>query len=78
MSPMNCISAPECKSLELVDIVDFKWLMAHEGRSVHVERLQRDRAYALECLAQGANSPTDALRAVARRLSAALGLAGKT
>jgi hypothetical protein len=57
----------------LVDIIDFKWLMAAEGHRVHVERLQADAGYARQCLAQAATSRTDALRDVARRLLAAIG-----
>ena len=34
------------QALKLVDIIDFKWLMIGEGHHVHVERLQRDPAYA--------------------------------
>ncbi len=71
---MNCVSAHEQHVLELVDIIDFKWLMAHEGHHVHVERLQTDRAYASECLGQAAKSSVDALRQAARRLSRSLAL----
>lgn len=65
---MNCVSNPERQVLELVDVVDFKWLMAHEGHHVNAERLQTDRAYAASCLAQARASSTDALRQVALRL----------
>jgi hypothetical protein len=54
----------------LVDIIDFKWLMAAEGHRVHVERLQADATYARQCLALAGASRTDALRDVARRLLA--------
>jgi hypothetical protein len=37
---MNGFSQSEYRSLELVDVVDFKWLMAHEGHHVQVERLE--------------------------------------
>ncbi|MES2957387.1 MAG: hypothetical protein V4792_04315 [Pseudomonadota bacterium] len=57
------------RRMALVDIIDFKWLMAHEGWRVHVERLQRDMGYARECLelADTSTSPdlhkaADALR----------------
>ncbi len=70
---MNCVAAHEHHALELVDIVDFKWLMAHEGHHVHVERLQSDTAYARECLTQAAASTTEALRKVGQRLACALG-----
>lgn len=69
--PMNSVSSAEVNAVQLVDIIDFKWLMAHEGRHVHVERLQRDAAYASDCLAHAAASPNASLRAAARRLHAA-------
>jgi hypothetical protein len=75
---MNCIISSDkqaAESIELVDLVDFKWLMAHEGHHVHVARLQTDSAYARECLAHAAASPTDTLRAVAQRLCGRMGLA---
>lgn len=52
----------------LVDIIDFKWLMAHEGHAVHVERLQQDADYARQCLALADASPTAALRRVSAGL----------
>jgi hypothetical protein len=69
---MNCVSAHERRSLDLVDIIDFKWLMAHEGHHVHVERLQQDSAYASECLSKAFDSPVEALRRVSRRLALTL------
>jgi len=66
---MNCISPHERQALELVDVVDFKWLMAHEGHHVNTERLQTDRDYAVSCFATAAASPVDALRNTAQRLS---------
>ena len=65
---MNACLPSERDAIALVDIVDFKWLMAHEGHPVHVERLQQDPAYARECLARAEASPTAALRQVAARL----------
>lgn len=58
----------------LVDIIDFKWLMAGDGHRVHVERLQDDRAYATQCLALGAASHIPALRRSTQRLAALLGI----
>ncbi|HMM84544.1 hypothetical protein [Azohydromonas sp.] len=58
---------------DLLDWVDFKWLMATEGHSVHLERLQADRRYALHCLQLGAGSSCATLRARSRSLLAALG-----
>lgn len=72
---MNATSLPERQALQLVDIIDFKWLLARDGMHVHVERLQSDPLYLRECLAQAAQSPRDAVRAAALRLSKLLGLA---
>ncbi|MFP5399535.1 MAG: hypothetical protein ACLGIT_14520 [Gammaproteobacteria bacterium] len=58
---------------DLLDWVDFKWLMATEGHSVHLERLQADRGYALRCLQVGAGSRCATLRERARSLLVALG-----
>jgi hypothetical protein len=69
---MNAILQHERESVALVTIVDFKWLMAHEGRSIHVERLQSDADYARACLAVGDGSSIPALRKVAATLRAAL------
>lgn len=71
---MNSVIAPDKQAAELVDLVDFKWLMAHEGHHVQVERLQNDRVYACACMASAAASPTKALRAVAQRLCGMMGL----
>lgn len=69
---MNALSQFERRSLRLVDIIDFKWLMARDGVHVHVERLQTDRAYAAAVLASAAASPCDTVRAAALRLQALL------
>ena len=74
LPPMNATTQSERQGLELVDIIDFKWLLAKEGLHVHVERLQKDPAYALECLSKAAASPREAVRAAARRLRERLGL----
>ena len=65
---MNAMTSQERQSLDLEDIIDLKWLMAREGHHVHVERLQRDPAYASTCLALAATSPNEATQAAARRL----------
>ena len=65
---MNAMTSQERQSLDLVDIIDLKWLMSREGHHVHVERLQRDPAYASTCLALAATSPNEATQAAARRL----------
>jgi hypothetical protein len=62
---MNSSWPSERHAVALVDIIDFKWLMAHEGRHVNVERLQNDSAYARECLALADTSRTPALQNVA-------------
>jgi len=69
---MNASLPSERAAVALVDIIDFKWLMAHEGHAVHVERLQQDADYALHCLALADASPTAALRHVAAGLRLAL------
>ena len=73
-APMNATSHSERQALELVDIIDFKWLLASDGLHVHVERLQTDPVYLRECLAKAAASPRDAVRAAALRLRTQLGL----
>ena len=67
--------SPDPRGHGLIDIIDFKWLMAGDGHRVHVERLQDDAAYANACLALGAASHIPALRASAKRLACVLGLA---
>lgn len=71
---MNAVTTPEQTSPSLVDIIDFKWLMAGEGHRVHVEHLQTDRDYACTCLALASASRVKALRDTAARLASALGL----
>jgi len=62
------------QSQDLVDIIDFKWLLAKDGLRVHVERLQSDPVYARDCLDKADASPRDAVRACSARLRARLGL----
>lgn len=62
-------------ALPLVEIIELKWLLAGEGIHIHVERLQRDAAYALRALDQAAASASPTLRATALRLRGRL-LAG--
>lgn len=71
---MNAVIDPEHRALRLVEIIDFKWLMAGEGHRVHVERLQAEPAYAADCLALAAASRTPALRDTAQRLARTLGV----
>ena len=65
---MNALSHRETDALALVEIIDLKWLLAGEGLHLHVERLQRDPAYARQVLDTAARSPNAALRDVAARL----------
>jgi len=65
---MNALPPAESSALELVDIIEFKWLMAGEGHRIHVERLQTDIDYARQCLSLAAQSAEPALREVAQRL----------
>ena len=69
---MDVLHSPPLPALNLVAVIDFKWLMAGDGHRVHVERLQVDRDYACGCLALGAASGIDVLRDSARRLASAL------
>lgn len=68
MTPMNASSASEHGVLQLVDIVELKWMLAGEGMHVHVERLQSDRDYACRCLRAAEGSRNPALRQVAAKL----------
>jgi hypothetical protein len=71
---MTCFAA-QAKVPELIDFVDFKWLMATEGHRIDLERLQADAAYARGCLALAAGSRQDFLRRAADRIrDAVLGL----
>lgn len=67
--------ATPARALSLVEIIDFKWLMAGDGHRVHVERLQGDPSYACACLQQGACSKIPALRECACRLAGVLKIA---
>lgn len=58
----------------LLDFVDFKWLMAGEGHRIDLGRLQADTAYARGCLALAQGSTSATLRGSALRLGRALGL----
>ncbi|MFO1329298.1 MAG: hypothetical protein U1F56_18200 [Rubrivivax sp.] len=71
---MNAHVDTERQALELVDIIDFKWLMSSVGLRVHVERLQSDRAYAIELLTRAAASQSEAVRSAAARLRVRMGL----
>lgn len=72
---MNAGTTSEHESMALVEIIQFKWLMAHEGRHIHVERMQSDRAYAVEQIVWAEASANASLSAAAATLRAALQLA---
>ena len=60
---MKALTEPSPESENpIVDLVDFKWLMAGHGWWVDVARLQRDAAYARTCVAQGIASGSSVLR----------------
>ncbi len=68
------LSPPESDPtvLPLVKIIELKWLLAGEGIHIHVERLQKDTAYARRALDEAAASPSPALRAMALNLRSRL------
>jgi hypothetical protein len=74
LTAMNAVTSPEHDALSLVEIIDFKWLMAGDGHRVHVEHLQNDPAYACACLKLAAGSHIQALRETAARLAHTLGI----
>lgn len=65
---MNASTQPAREGLRLVEIINLKWLLSARGRHLHVERLQRDAAYADAVLADAEHSGEPALREAARRL----------
>lgn len=71
---VNTVTLPAPCNASLVEIIDFKWLMAGDGHRVHVEHLQTDRDYACACLALASGSQVKALRDTAARLAEALGV----
>ena len=65
---------PDSLPPQLVDFVDFKWLMRREGRHIDVQRLQSDAGYARQCLADAQASSCEMLRLAATKLRKGLGL----
>ena len=65
---MNAISQHEPDVLALVEIIDLKWLLTGEGVHLHVERLQRDPAYARGILDSACQSQNPTLAMVAGRV----------
>ena len=75
---VNTVTPPAPCTAPLVEIIDFKWLMAGDGHRVHVEQLQTDRDYACACLVLASGSRVKALRDTAARLAHALGVVAPT
>ena len=69
LSPARPKPAPE-----LIEFIDFKWLMAAEGHRIDLGRLQAGSAYARGCLALAGGSTSATLRQAAGRLARSLGL----
>ncbi|WP_088287155.1 hypothetical protein [Ideonella sp. A 288] len=66
---MNTIAFhPEIQVPQLVDFVDFKWLMASEGHRIDVARLQRDADYGRQCLVLALATRSTVLHRLAQRL----------
>ena len=59
--------------LQLVDVIDLKWLLAGMGHRLHVERMLADRGYAEQWLAVAAQSPGAELREAAAKVCRQLG-----
>jgi hypothetical protein len=56
--------------IELLKLVDFKWMMAGQGWWVDLTRIQRDSAYAVDCLKSALSSNCYPLRDCATDLQA--------
>jgi hypothetical protein len=65
---MDTLAFGEHDRVDLLEIIDFKWLMSRDGHHIHVQRLQNDPAYAAACFAQAAASPIALVRQTAERL----------
>lgn len=61
------------QALQLVDLIDLKWLLAGIGHRVHVERMMADRGYAQQCLKFAAQSPGAEVREAAAKVCRQLG-----
>ena len=66
--------SPPPPAPELIEFIDFKWLMAAEGHRIDLGRLQSQTAYARGCLALAGGSTSATLRQAAGRLARSLGL----
>ena len=56
----------------LLDLVDFKWLMAGLGWRVDLSRIRQDMTYAGECVLRGLSSELPLLRQRSQELLALL------
>ena len=72
-TPLRLTAGPtDASTLQLVEIIELKWLLAGEGIYIHVERMQRDPGYARRALDQAAACASPSLRTTASRLRARL------
>lgn len=71
MSSRTEQQAPDQRDLFL-SLVDFKWLMAGSGWLIDLSRLQRDSAYADQCLQRGLVAGCELLRRRSAELMALL------
>jgi hypothetical protein len=62
---MNSIDA---SAAQLLDWVDFKWLMAGDGCAVDLDRLCSDTSYASNCVDRALASAQPMLRRLAQRI----------
>jgi hypothetical protein len=63
----------------VLELVDFKWLMAGRGWHIDVSRLHRDSAYAVQCIERGLQSDLPLLRERSVELRPMIhGLGGKS
>lgn len=68
---MNTARIDSEASDRLINLVDFKWLMAGMGWWVDLSRLQSDKAYFDECMQRALTSDSELLR---KRSAEMLGL----
>ena len=73
-TPASAASACARAAPELLEFVDFKWLMAGEGHTIDLDRLQCEAAYTRGCLALAGGSSSATLRRAAERLAGAMGI----
>ena len=62
---------------ELIEFVDFKWLMAGDGHRIDLDRLRTEPAYTRGCLALAGGSTSATLRQASVRLARALACAAQ-